>query len=68
MQNILVPLTGENNLLNSTLTLKAKKKKKKNDNSTRKNRKLVLFCFLRKNAFETIDKGQSLKCFLLSGR
>lgn len=45
MQNILVPLTGENNLLNSTLTLKAKKKKRKMTTVLEKIENLFCFVF-----------------------
>lgn len=45
MQNILVPLTGENNLLNPTLTLKAKKKKRKMTTVLEKIENLFCFVF-----------------------
>ena len=59
-----MPLTGENNLLNSTLILKAKKEKEM-VTVLEKIENLFCFVFKKTNAFETIDKGQSFKMFSL---
>ena len=52
-----MPLTGENNLLNSTLILKAKKEKEMKT-VLEKIENLFCYVFKKTNVFETIDKGQ----------
>lgn len=59
-----MPLTGENNLLNSTLILKAKKEKEMKT-VLEKIENLFCFVFKKTNVFETIDKGQFFKMFSL---